>query len=169
MLVKPFGFLGAGRIPRLLNIGDYYQGGYIVYLYGNYPNQQGLIAAPTITATNVSWPSGVSTPVDTNYGYGYNNTESAYNAGSTTGAIGACWNYSNDGFSDWFLPDNTELGYLVTNLSVLPYYPITTTFHSSTAYTPNPSAQSWFYQSNGTLDTAFKSDLRDAIACRYIT
>lgn len=168
MLIKPFSFLGNGYVEPYLRVGMYYQGGYIVYVKDDYPNQTGLIAAPTITATNVSWPTGVSTSTSTTYGEGYTITENAYNGGSTTGAIGACWNYTNDGYDDWFLPNNGEVGWIQLNQSVLPYSLVGRTFHSSTAGVSNPSSNSWYYNPSS-IDPGFKSDLRDAIACRYIT
>lgn len=169
MLVKPFSFLGNGYVEPYLRIGQYYQGGYIVFLQNDYPNQTGLIASPIIVSSSVSWPTGQATSTNATYGQGYTITENAYNGGSTTGAIGGCWNYTNDGYTDWFLPNNGEIIYVLQNQSVLPYYGFTGSFHSSTAWVTNPAAQSYWYSAAGSQNTGFKTDLRDVIACRYIT
>lgn len=168
MLVKPFSFLGNGYVEPYLRIGQYYQGGYIVFLENDYPNQTGLIASPIIVSSSVAWPPGPATSINPNYGEGYNITENAYNAGATTGAIAACWNYTNDGYTDWFLPNNGEIVYVMQNYSVLPYS-VTGSYHSSTAFVASVTAQSYWYSVSAGQQTGFKSDLRDVIACRYIT
>ena len=143
MLIQPFGF-NATRRPagRLLSLGSYYQGGYVVYLTGNYPNQQGLIIAPVEISGAMSWPlitPGVTTPVSQGYGFGFSNTQFAFNNGYTTDGIGTCWNYSNDGYTDWFMPSADELVFVLLNLAFIPYTLTANFYHSSSAAVSNPA------------------------------
>jgi hypothetical protein len=126
MIVNPFAFNSTtGNRGRLVSVGQYYQGGYIAYLTGTYPNQTGLIIAPTdVTGSNVSWQlqtyNGIS-GLSAAYGSGQSNT-TAILAQSTTATPAAtlCDNYVNDGYTDWFLPSQDELSNVRNNLSLLP-------------------------------------------------
>ncbi len=173
MLIQPFGFNASGRATgRLLSLGLYYQGGYVVYLTGNYPTQQGLIIAPVEISGAMTWPDigGVTTPTDKGYGKGFTNTQTAYGAGYTTNGIGNCWNYSNDGFTDWFMPSADELQLIILNKSIIPYNLTAVTYHASSAFVANPGNQNWIVQtSDGTQSTGNHSDSRGVLACRYIT
>ncbi len=173
MLIQPLSFLTTGRTtPRLLRLGMYYQGGYIVYLTGNYPNQGGLIVAPVEISASMTWPSigGVTTSTDQSYGAGYSNTQGAYNQGYTTDGIGTCWNYSNDGYTDWFMPSTSELGFVITNKSYIPYTLNALTYHASSAYAPNPANQNWIVETaDASSGNGNHSDERGVLACRYIT
>lgn len=125
MLVQPFGFQTlTGNRGRLVQIGQYYQGGYIAYLQGSYPNQEGLIVAPTdATGSAVSWQEQTYSAVTTNsaYGQGATNTTNIITQ-STTATVAAtlCTDYSNAGYTDWFLPSQTELTYVRNNVLLLP-------------------------------------------------
>jgi hypothetical protein len=126
MLVNPFSFLGSTQnTGRLVRVGQYYQGGFIAFIQGAYPNQTGLIIAPTdVTANIESWQlqsyssiSGLSQA----YGSGQSNTTAILAQSSTaTPAATLCNNYSNDGYTDWFLPSENELTNVRNNLSLLP-------------------------------------------------
>jgi hypothetical protein len=173
MLIQPLSFLTTGRTtPRLLKLGMYYQGGYVIYLNGNYPNQGGLIIAPAEISSAMTWPAigGQATPTDQSYGAGFSNTQTAYGAGYTTNGIGTCWNYSNDGYTDWFMPSLTELTYMIINQSYIPYTLNALTYHSSSAFSANPGNQN---MAVGKVEiNTFPVNHSDAVgvlACRYIT
>jgi hypothetical protein len=173
MLIQPFSFSASSvAVPRLLRLGLYWQGGYIVYLTGNYPNQSGLIVAPVQISSAMTWPSigGVSTPLNQGYGFGYSNTEAAYGAGYTTDGIGTCWNYESDGYTDWFMPSTDELGIVIANQSYIPYTLTATGYHSSSAYGPNPGNQNLLVANpSGTITPVNHSNAEGIVACRYIT
>ena len=173
MLIQALSFNSTQNpVPRLLRLGMYYQGGYVIYLNSAYPNQTGLIIAPIEISSAMTWPSigGVVTPLDQAYGKGYTNTETAYNVGYTTNGIGTCWNYSNDGYTDWFMPSLTELTFMMINQSYIPYTLNALTYHSSSAFSANPGNQN---MAVGKVEiNTFPVNHSDAVgvlACRYIT
>jgi hypothetical protein len=174
MLIQPFGFNATGRpTGRLLSLGLYYQGGYVVYLTGNYPNQQGLIIAPVEISGAMSWPlinPGVVTPVTQDYGAGFSNTQAAFAAGYTTDGIGTCWNYSNDGFTDWFMPSVDELKFVMTNRAFIPYTLTATFYHASSATPSNPANTNFIVNKlNNDVSQTSHADAFGVVACRYIT
>ena len=173
MLIQTFSYIPSNQtVPRLLRLGMYYQGGYVIYLTGNWPEQSGLIVAPAEISSSSAWPSigGVTTPVEQGYGFGYSNTEAAFNAGYTTGGIGSCWNYANDGYTDWFMPSTNELILVIQNQSQIPYTLNAAGYHASSAYGPNPANQNFFvYKATALADSCNHSDLKGVLACRYIT
>lgn len=173
MLVQPFGYNATGRATgRLLKLGQYYQGGYVVHLTGNYPTQGGLIVAPVQISSSIAWPSigGVTTPIEQGYGFGFSNTETSFGLGYTGGGIGACWNYSNDGYTDWFMPSADELQIVIQRSSFIPYTLTALTYHASSAFGPNPGNSNFIVDvATATKSTGAKSDLRGVLACRYIT
>jgi hypothetical protein len=93
-----------------LGVGNYYQGGYIVYLDLNL--NQGLIVSPTdLTGSQCAWevePYQTITTTNT-YGSGQTNTTNILASTSTTPAAELCNTYVNGGYDDWFLPNTTEL------------------------------------------------------------
>jgi hypothetical protein len=173
MLIEPFGFLGSSTITgRLLRLGQFYQGGYVIYLTGNYPNQTGLIVAPVEISASSTWPSigGVTTPVEQGYGFGFSNTQTAFNVGYTTGGIGACWNYSVNGYSDWFMPSAQELLFTIQNKEYIPYTLNAFAYHSSSAFGANPANTNFAVTTAlAGLTTVPHSDSLGILACRYIT
>ena len=173
MLVQPFGYNSSGTATgRLLKLGQYYQGGYVAYLTGNYPTQTGLIIAPVQISASMTWPNigGVVTPIDQGYGFGFSNTQAAFVAGYTTDGIGTCWNYSNDGYTDWFMPSADELQLVIQNSSYIPYTLTALTYHASSAYGPNPGNNNYIVDvATATKSTGAHSDARGVLACRYIT
>ena len=109
-----------------LDIGDYYQGGYIVYLFQpqdpgySSTTPHGLIAAAVDQSTTSAWITGGSTQTTKNnntlsaIGTGYANTNYMKGQqGFTGGAAKLCDDYSviSDGisYSDWYLPSIREL------------------------------------------------------------
>ena len=130
MLIEPFGFLGSSsNTGRLLYIGQYYQGGYIAYLEGEYPNQTGLIIGVNdATGSTTSWQEqtfSTITGLSAAYGDGQTNTTNIITQ-STTATIAAtlCNNYSSSfggiTYNDWFLPSQIELSYVRSNVFLLP-------------------------------------------------
>ena len=125
MLIQPLSYLTSGASTgRLIQVGQYYQGGYVAYTSGTYPNQIGLIVAPTdATGSGVGWQAQTYSSVTTNaaYGQGATNTTNIIAQSSTaTVAATLCSNYSNDGYDDWFLPSQTELTNVRNNVLLLP-------------------------------------------------
>lgn len=96
------------------NIGDSYGGGIVAYLFGSadagYVSGEchGIIVANTDQSTGATWYNGSNIEVfftTANIGEGQYNTSYIYNAqGAGTYAATLCLDYSNGGFSDWFLP-----------------------------------------------------------------
>lgn len=130
MLIQPFGFLGnPSNTGRFLYIGQYYQGGYVAYLQGNYPNQTGLIIAVNdATGSTVGWQEqtySTITGLSATYGSGQTNTTNIITQ-STTATVAAtlCNNYSSSfggiTYNDWFLPSEQELLNVRANLLLLP-------------------------------------------------
>ena len=125
-------FRTLGNLP----IGTNYGGGIIAYYFkpediGYVQNQMhGIIAAPNDLSSKLIWGpyidpnislqlfSGLSQSI----GAGKQNTQLivqvAINTGLTYSAVYACVNYTNSGFSDWFLPSENELIILRNNLAI---------------------------------------------------
>jgi hypothetical protein len=93
-----------------IGLGNYYQGGYIAYL--NIPAKQGLIVSVSdMTGSLCAWevnPYQDLTTTNT-YGSGQTNTNNILALTNSTPAAELCDAYSNDGYSDWFLPNTNEL------------------------------------------------------------
>lgn len=109
MLVKPFGFLGAGKIPPLIYVGMQYGGGSVGALYGTYPNQYGTIVANEDTGIDYSWGNNFSVTTYAAYGSGSVNQTNILASDATAPAALYCSNYSGSGFTDWVLPSQTDL------------------------------------------------------------
>lgn len=176
MLIQPFSFgVSSTPVSKLLRLGQYYQGGFIVALSGDYPNQQGLIVAPVEISGSMTWPGGVGVSTLTDVNDGFTNTQFAYNNGYTTNAIGTTWTYSvaDTGtgivYSDWFLPALNQLITVITNKIHIPYSLTAATYHASTAFGPNPANQSWWVDTSASSGTGNKTDLRGVLAIRQIT
>ncbi len=103
-------------------VGELYQGGIIFYVYEN--GSHGLIASLDDLGSSSGQDWGPETDVTTAESWwdGATNTTNAVAAGAaSTDAVKLCDNYSNDGYSDWYLPSITELkaledaGYVLAN------------------------------------------------------
>ena len=105
--------------PSPLKLGDYYQGGYIAYLTGSFPNQTGFV-------TSYEWVA-MPTPYSLGYKWGLSGDNIAGASGSAIGTgqintqyITSYYNndpqwaatqatlYNGGGYTDWFLPSKDE-------------------------------------------------------------
>jgi hypothetical protein len=99
-----------GLFGRGLGLGNYFQGGFVTYL--DTANKQGLIVSPTdLSGSQCAWeiqPYQTVTTTNT-YGSGQTNTNNILALTNSTPAAELCDAYSNDGYSDWFLPNTNEM------------------------------------------------------------
>lgn len=121
------------KIPEIpvnnLKIGDYHQGGFIVYLStaddaGYSPNTpHGIIAATLDQNTGIAWITGGNTQTTTNgftstaRGMGYTNTfymisQPGYSGGAAKACVDYSINFNGLIYSDWYLPNYPELNLL---------------------------------------------------------
>lgn len=90
--------------------GSYMQGGFLVW--ADESTNQGLIVSPTdLSGSECAWQNQPYQSVTTTntYGSGQTNTTNILASTVATPAAELCDAYSNDGYSDWFLPNQTEL------------------------------------------------------------
>lgn len=153
-----------------LRIGLFYQGGIIVYVDNT--ARQGLIAYNGgFTTTNASWgPTGAFTQT-AGYGFGYQNTQNAYDTltPSAGTALYEVWNATFNGYTDWFLPTQTEALYIYQARQYFPFWTGGTLWCSE--YSIVSVANAWAQNFDGTQNTYNRSETtnRNSIACRYIT
>ena len=113
----------------VFNTGSYYQGGFVVW--ANLSTNQGLIVSPTdLSGSQCAWQNEPYESVTTSdtYGQGQTNTTNILASTVATPAAELCDAYSNDGYTDWFLPNTTEMLYVfnayangfLTNASIRP-------------------------------------------------
>ena len=104
-----------------IELGDYYGGGVVFYVVPN--AQTGLIVSISDIAGNTSWGCGgvLISGLSLGYGSGQSNTTQIITECTQAGiAAKLCSDYSNDGYSDWYLPSYDELQLLYTNRSYVP-------------------------------------------------
>lgn len=115
----PGDILAEGRTVQEL-YGKTYQGGLIFYVNTNTNPVTGLVAAPA-DLVNQSWEcSSTSIATGTAVGTGSTNTTLMLGAGCSSGAINTD-NYSNGGYTDFFMPSRDEMNLMYTNLHQLGY------------------------------------------------
>jgi hypothetical protein len=153
-----------------LKIGQFYQGGIIVFV--NNSARQGLIAYNGgYTSDALAWgPNGGYTQTS-GYGYGYANTQNAYNAltPASNTALYSAWNATFNGYSDWFLPNRAEITYVYQSRVYFPFWDGGAIWSSE--YDIVSVANAWAQNFGGTQQTYTRSETsnRRSIACRYIT
>jgi hypothetical protein len=162
-----------GSYAETLQVGDSYGGGIVGYIlqYGDpgwEPNRQhGLIISPTTPPLvedapgSPCWPSGYPwnyqnvgtqpnlTSLSAAIGTGQANTDIIVSTWSPYGSICTyipgklCEIYTNDGFSDWYLPSLNELTAIGANRALLPDwnygYWTSTQVNQNNAYVVNTS------------------------------
>lgn len=110
-------------IPTHLNIGDFYQGGYVVYL--DQTLQHGLIVSPNDQSTGIAWndqPDVVTSATGTAVGTGESNTGYIlFNQGNGSFAAKLCYDLVEGGYIDWFLPSIDEIRFAIDFLNPLVY------------------------------------------------
>jgi hypothetical protein len=116
MIVNPFSFLSTtGNRGRLIQIGQQFGGGSVGAIYGNYPNQYGVIVANENISGSYSW--GNDGVVSTTYPAvlsGSVNTSTILAFDSNAYPAKFCSDYTGSGYTDWVLPTSNDL------LGVLP-------------------------------------------------
>lgn len=123
-------------------VGQFREGGYVVYVTGSFPNQSVLIAAGV--QSDLTWGcSGTNVTTYTTMFSGSLNTTNILAACAET-PIGAtyCDSLDSNGFTDWYLPSKDELAQIYTNKIYVPgiisssgaYYMSSTQGNSSTSY-----------------------------------
>jgi hypothetical protein len=101
----------------IYNIGDVAFGGKVAYVNGT----TSILIAAESNISNQYWgcrETSITTPNDS-LGGGSGNTINISNECTSACAAYDCYNLSLSGYTDWYLPCITELGYLYTNRTAL--------------------------------------------------
>lgn len=165
MIIQPFSYL-----TQKLKVGVFYQGGIIVYIDAKSNN--GMVAYNGgYTTDALAWgPNGTFTQT-AGYGFGYQNTENAYNTLSpgVNTALYTAWNATFNGYDDWFLPNRAELLLVYQARQYFPFWTGGSLWGSE--YNVVSTSNAWTQNLDGTQNTVLRSDTgnRRSIACRYIT
>ncbi len=166
-----------------INIGDFYQGGYVAYIYqvgdpGYIPCEiHGFLVAQSDFTPNTPWGCrGTFFNTSPNIGDGMSNTIQIVNGCSETNiAARLCYNLVQNGYSDWCLPSRNELSKIYLNRSLLPgilnyHYWSSTDCSVDRARTLNFVNGGWFNCSNHTTplkDAPSTGGTRGTRAIRY--
>ena len=120
-----------GDVNDPLQVGDFYQGGVIFYLFvdgetGYVAGEtHGLIAAVQDQSSGIRFYNGISVTTGatgTAIGTGATNTTTIINvqdATETSYAAGLARAYTGGGYNDWFLPSKDELNEMYTNRATI--------------------------------------------------
>jgi len=158
---QTFVYYHGGRVDSTatikVNIGDYYQGGYVFYIDPS--RSWGLCAASSELATSYQWSStNVNiTTRGTAIGTGQANTDAIIATHGANCAAYNCKQYLGAGYTDWYLPARDELDSIYKVLVVkkgLPYG----TGHQKWSSTQNvtDATTAWFHNWSTTHGTSGK-------------
>ena len=139
-------------------LGDFYQGGIIFYLDGN---GGGLICGRDLGSSNWGCFSTEAFSTGKAIGTGEENTSTIiFKCSEPETAAEMCYNSSEEGYYDWFLPSRDELYEMYLNKDIISGggggdygFDPTQSYWSSSTYDPNYINSLWSYnQSFGTID-----------------
>lgn len=140
-------------------IGELFGGGIVYYVYNNGAN--GLIASLNDLdgGSGTSWGTGVSLGANDYYNGAANTTTIVTAYGVGTYAAKLCDDYSNGGFTDWYLPSLNELkeidnALLIIN-SALTYDGDTNTNPINTEFNPPLYGRYWSSTEDGSNATRY--------------
>jgi hypothetical protein len=139
-----------------LEIGDFHEGGIVIYLDGN---GGGIVAAQVDQSIGTLWGCEGTNIAGTQLivGSGLNNTEAIYVGCATAGtAARICYDLDYNGYTDWYLPSRDELNLLYTYKTEVGGFG-TGTYWSSTQATNNTAWIKSF--SDGTSSSYFKNTM----------
>jgi len=118
--------------PTPLKIGQYFEGGYVAYLTGSFPNQSGFVVSQTwvtpispnlgyqwgVSGNDVAGASGSAIgtgKINTQYIVDYYNGTGIYSAASASQV------FTSDGYSGWYLPSVDEMAQVCSVKDQLKY------------------------------------------------
>jgi hypothetical protein len=162
------------KTTSLIQIGDYFQGGYVFYVFAD--GNHGLLCTPVDIGLAEWGPTGFVNGADaTAVGSGLQNTIDIVNEypGLTTIAARICYDLSYGGSNDWFLPSKDELYLMFQNLWAHGIGNFTEDFYiSSTEVAGNSGwssnwATSFQITANGYTVESCKWLIDPVRACRY--
>lgn len=158
-----------------LAVGDSYQGGIIAYIYfsgdpGYVEGQQhGFIAAPSDQSASTYWFDGTQQNTGATameLGAGLSNTTNIVSVhGTGNYAASICSSFSLNGYSDWFLPSNSELIKMKINQALIGGFTAASRYWSSSEVDTD-NAYSWYFNSGVGYGTP-KGYLGKVRAIRY--
>jgi hypothetical protein len=124
MLIQPFGFNASGKATgRLISPGMQFQGGSVGAVFGNYPNQYGVIVANIEVSASVPWGSDFNVTTTPNLFGGTTNTAAILAQDPNAIPAKYCNEYSASmggiTYSDWVLPTTSDLTECRKNNTVL--------------------------------------------------
>ena len=148
-------------IPAVQQVGDFYGGGVIFYIFESgdtgyvLGETHGLIAAVEDQGSGIRWYNGSFTTTGataTTIGTGSANTDAiiaAQGATTTSYAAGLAKAYAAGGYTDWFLPSKDELNKMYLKKEILEAVSGFTAFSdyywSSTEYGSGQARDQYFY------------------------
>ena len=149
-------------------------GGLICYDKGSFSSGwRYLEAAPSDQSTGINWSNGNLTTIGTSgtsEGTGKTNTAAIISFLGTTSSYAAavCTAYTNNGYSDWFLPSKNELNNIYNNLYLSSVGGFTADYYwsSSEATGSGTAWRQYFYNGTQSYDYMGKLDTQKFHASR---
>jgi hypothetical protein len=120
MIVNPFSFLSTtGNRGRLIQIGQQFGGGSVGAIFGNYPNQYGIIVANEEISGSYAWGNSGTVTTFPNVLSGSVNTANILAFDANAYPAKFCNEYTGSGQTDWVLPTIDDLAAIYPNNSLL--------------------------------------------------